>query len=279
LPLTKGRVMLRVGAVSYLNTRPLIYGLHERLQGIGTLSLNLPSRLADDLSRGSLDVALIPSIEYFRGGNRGYRIISDAAIACRGPVWSVRLLSRVPVQQIQTLALDVGSRTSAALVRLLMQRVYNIDPHTLPLALEQLPETVDADAVLLIGDRAMHPPAGIYHEIIDLGQWWNQLTGLPFVFAMWVARAGIDCQQLEAILGQCRDDGLQNVDEIARLEAGPNGLTIIDLRRYLTEHLHFYLGSDECLALNAYREGVTSAGLLDALPDPAPVLNTTTHLP
>jgi predicted solute-binding protein len=108
--------MLRVGAVSYLNTRPLIYGLQQRLQGMGTLSLNLPSRLADELAAGSLDVALVPSIEYFRGAWRGYRIVSDAAIACRGPVWSVRLLSRVPVAQVRSLALDVGSRTSHAVI-------------------------------------------------------------------------------------------------------------------------------------------------------------------
>ena len=88
--------MIRIGAVSYLNTKPLICGLRERLGSVGELSLNLPSRLAADLAAARLDVALIPSVEYFRG--RDYRIVSDAAIACRGPVWSVRLLSRVPVK-------------------------------------------------------------------------------------------------------------------------------------------------------------------------------------
>ena len=256
--------MLRVGAVSYLNTRPLIYGLQQRLSGTGELSLNLPSRLAEDLAAGALDVALIPSIEFFRGAGRGYRVISNAAIACRGPVWSVRLLSRVPIEQIRTLALDVGSRTSAALVQVLLRRAHGIAPQTIPLSLEQLPESVDADAVLLIGDRAMHPAAGVYHEIIDLGQWWNRVTGLPFVFAMWVARADVDVQRLEAILEECRDQGLQNAEQIARAEAGPNGLTVSDLQRYFTEHLQFYLGADEWTALEAYRDGVTAAGLLDS---------------
>jgi chorismate dehydratase len=265
--------MLRVGAVSYLNTRPLIYALQQRLQGIGTLSLNLPSRLADELAAGSLDVALVPSIEYFRGAWRGYRILSDAAIACRGPVWSVRLLSRVPVAQIQSLALDVGSRTSAALVQILLKRAHGIAPQTLPLALEQLPESIDADAVLLIGDRAMHPPAGVYHEIIDLGQWWQELTGLPFVFAMWVARADAACEPLEEILCECRDQGLRHVSQIARAEAGLHGLTVADLQRYFTEHLHFYLGDDEWAALKAYRDGVVSAGLLGPFPDPPEMLN------
>lgn len=256
--------MLRVGAVSYLNTRPLIYGLQQRLAGIGSLSLNLPSRLAEDLAAGELDVALIPSVEFYRGAGRGYRVISDAAIACRGPVWSVRLLSRVPIEQIKTLALDVGSRTSAALVQVLLRRAHGIVPRTLPLTLEQLPESVEADAVLLIGDRAMHPPAGVYHEIIDLGQWWNRLTGLPFVFAMWVARPGVDVQQLETILQQCRDEGRQHAEQIARAEAGPHGLTVSDLERYFTEHLQFYLGADERAALEAYRAEVVAAGLLDA---------------
>ncbi len=256
--------MLRIGAVSYLNTRPLVYGLHERLAGIGSLALNLPSRLAEDLAAGNLDVALIPSVEFFRGAGRGYQVISDAAIACRGPVWSVRLLSRVPIEQIKTLALDVGSRTSAALVQVLLHRAHGIAPQTVPLPLEQLPESVDADAVLLIGDRAMHPPAGVYHEIVDLGQWWNRLTGLPFVFAMWVARPGVDVQQLAEILQQSRDEGLRHAEQIARAEAGPHGLTVSDLQRYFTEHLQFFLGADEWAALETYRDDVVAAGLLDS---------------
>jgi chorismate dehydratase len=255
---------IRVGAVSYLNTRPLIYGLRERLAGIGTLSLNLPSRLADDLSNGSLDVALIPSVEYFRGLERGYRIISDAAITCRGPVWSVRLLSRVPIPEIRTLALDVGSRTSAALVQLLLRRAHGISPRTVPLEMEQLPESAAADAVLLIGDRAMHPPAGVYREIIDLGDWWNRLTGLPFVFAMWVARADVDCNLLEPILSQARDEGLRHLRQISEVEAGPHGLTVDDLLRYFEHHLQFTLGPDQLSGLQTYHAGVIEAGLLAA---------------
>ena len=252
--------MLRIGAVSYLNTRPLIHGLRERLQGTGSLELNLPSRLAEDLSTGKLDIALIPSAEYFRGLSRGYTIVSDAVIACRGPVWSVRLLSRVPISQIQTLALDVGSRTSAALVQILLSRHAGVRPHTIPLEMEQVPENVDADAILMIGDRAMHPPAGVYHEIIDLGQWWQEATGLPFVFAMWVARPGIELGNLESILADSREDGVRDIDSIARAEAGPNGLTIDDLKRYFTDNLHFYLGEPERQALAAFHAGLIETG-------------------
>ncbi len=252
--------MLRIGAVSYLNTRPLIHGLRDRLRGIGSLELNLPSRLAEDLSNGKLDVALIPSAEYFRGLSRGYSIVSDAAIACRGPVWSVRLLSRVPISQIQVLALDVGSRTSAALVQILLCRHAGVRPRTIPLEMEQVPENIDADAILMIGDRAMHPPSGVYHEIIDLGQWWREVTGLPFVFAMWVARPGIELGDLESILANSREDGIRNIDSIARAEAGPNGLTVDDLKRYFTDSLHFYLGEPERQALAAFHAGLIETG-------------------
>src|ERR687891_1633128 len=100
---------MRIGAVSYLNTKPLVYGLAE-LAPQHELAFDLPSRLADDLAAGKLDVALIPSIEFF--AHDSYTIVSDACIACRGPVMSVKLFSRVPLEQIGTLALDEGSRTS-----------------------------------------------------------------------------------------------------------------------------------------------------------------------
>ena len=104
---------MRIGAVSYLNTKPLVYGLAD-LAPQHELVYDLPSRLADRLAAGALDVALIPSVEYFQRPD--YEIVSDACIACRGPVRSVKLLSRVPLESIRTLALDEGSRTSAVLV-------------------------------------------------------------------------------------------------------------------------------------------------------------------
>ena len=187
----KDKKMLRIGAVSYLNTKPLIHGLEERLGDQGSLNLALPSQLADMLRSGVLDVALIPSVEYFRGAmdeNAEYRVISNAAIACRGPVWSVRLLSRVPTKQIKLLAMDEGSRTSAAMVRILLSEMHGIQPATVPFPMDTSAESVDADAVLMIGDRAMHPERGVYQEIWDLGDRWCRHTELPFVFAMWVAR-------------------------------------------------------------------------------------------
>jgi chorismate dehydratase len=125
--------IVRVGAVSYLNSKPLI----EDLPGLlpeANVSLDYPSRLADQLSAGDLDVALIPSVEYMRGAD--YEIISDACVATRGPVLSVKLYSRVDPGAIQTLALDEGSRTSATLARIMLLERYGVDPARKPLPIE-----------------------------------------------------------------------------------------------------------------------------------------------
>lgn len=252
--------MTRIGAVSYLNTKPLIHGLEDALESGDSLTLDLPSRLASQLESGELDVALIPSVEYFRG--RDYRIVSDAAIACRGPVWSVRLASRVPVKDIRRLALDEGSRTSAAMVRILLWQMHGLKPETTVFSIDQSPESVDADAVLIIGDRAMHPERGVYHEIWDLGDRWCRYTELPFVFAMWVARPGVDVDRLAVVLQSCRDSGVDALESIAGEYAASHGLTNEDLHRYFAENLHFRLGKREMSGLDRFRLGCQQLGLI-----------------
>ena len=270
--------MLRVGAVSYLNTKPLIHTLAEQLGHRGTLSLDLPSRLADDLALGDLDVALIPSVEFFRGHadpDCGYEIISDAAIACRGPVWSVRLLSRVPTDQIRRLALDEGSRTSAAMVRILLHEMHGLQPETIPMRMDQSPESVDADAILMIGDRAMHPARGVYRTIWDLGDRWCRHTELPFVFAPWVARKGfadkgISREELVEMLEASRDRGIESLEEIADTESADHGLTKEDVHRYFAENLHFRLGPGERFGLETFRQKAIQMGFAPAFPRAEP---------
>ena len=132
-PTSVQRRPVRIGAVTYLNTKPLVSGLSDETPDI-EMVYDYPSRLADRLRQGSLDIALIPSIEYLR--NPSYRIVSDACIACRGPVLSVKLLSRVPRRSIQTLALDAGSRTSGILARILLWERFQLRPQleVLPIA-------------------------------------------------------------------------------------------------------------------------------------------------
>ena len=240
---------VRVGAVSYLNTKPLVYGLADRSSEID-LVYDFPSRLADRLEGGELDIALIPSIEYLR--HPGYTIVSDACIGCRGPVLSVKLLSRRPMAQIRTLALDEGSRTSAVMVQILLKARFGLSPR-----LQLLPHGADltqaaADAVLLIGDRAIHPPAGVYRECWDLGDQWCQWAELPFVFAMWVARPGVDFGGLEAELAAARDAGVANLESIARVESPRVGLDYEQTLGYLRDNLYFYLGSRERRGLDRF---------------------------
>lgn len=240
---------IRVGAVRYLNTKPLVFNLREFAPSI-ELVYDLPSRLADALAAGDLDVALIPSVEVFH--NPQYTIVSDACIACRGPVWSVKLFARVPAVQIHTLALDEGSRTSVALVQILLSQRYGIRPRLEPLPIGQLPADSSADAVLLIGDRAIHPPAGRFAEVWDLGEQWCHWSQLPFVFAMWAARPGIDTQVVGEALSLARDEGLANLESIARDEAASVGLTAGECLHYLRDNLHFELGSRERQGLQLF---------------------------
>ena len=240
---------IRVGAVSYLNTRPLI----ENLTGFGNqidLTLDLPSRLADQLREGELDVALIPVIEYFRAGN--YSMLPNIAIASRGPVLSVTLFSKVPWSDIRTLALDVGSRTSAALTQILLQKRHGIRPQVVPLRLNQEAESINTDAVLLIGDRAMKACLPGFPHAFDLGQEWFDWTGLPFVFAVWAVRQGVDLREVEHAFYEAKQFGLSRVGIIAQREAPALGLDPGFCRRYLNHIIQFDLGPREEAGLKRF---------------------------
>lgn len=254
----QSRTRTRVGAVNYLNTKPLIYQF-ERFAPGADLVLDLPSRLADQLAAGTLDVALIPSIEFFHDPT--YTIVSDACIACRGPVFSVKLFSRGPIESIRTLSLDEGSRTSVALVRILLNERYGISPQLEPLPIGASLEATDADAVLLIGDRAIHSPAGQFEAVWDLGDEWCRWAELPFVFATWVARAGVELAGLDTALAEARDAGVMHIDEIAGREAAKLGLTRPQCVAYLRDNLHFQLGPREQRGLELFYRKASELGL------------------
>jgi len=241
--------MVRIGAVNYLNTKPLVYGLAERAPQ-AEIIYDLPSRLADGLAEGRFDVALIPSVEFFQDPE--YTLVSDACIGCRGPVLSVKLFCRKPVREVQSLALDEGSRTSVALVQILLEQRFGVRPQLLPLPIGDRVEDTPADAVLLIGDRAIHPPADRFEVVWDLGDQWCRWTELPFVFAMWVARDGMDLKGIDAALSQARDDGINHLDLIAEREAADVELSVPQCRTYLTDNLYFRLGPREFRGLERF---------------------------
>lgn len=276
---------LRLGAVSYLNTKPLIEGLEVKLtlsprshagdshsqaaSPLGNLLLDLPSRLADRLLKNLLDVALIPSVEYFRGPSN-WTIVSNACIACRGPVRSVRLLFRCPPDRVRTLALDEGSRTSAALSQVMLHERFGIRPELIPLPITADFYQAEADAVLVIGDRAMQLESGRFVADWDLGQQWCQWTGLPFVFAMWVSALPTEAatrQLVTNLLEECRDLGVENVEKIARRESSIYHLTVEDCLHYFTRQLHFHLGPAELAGLERFRLLASQLGLIPVQDD------------
>jgi chorismate dehydratase len=249
---------VRIGAVEYLNSRPLICDL-ELLAPGAELVLDVPSRLADGLAAERLDVALIPVIEYFRG--QDYSIIPEIAIASRGPVLSVTVFSRVPWSRVRTLALDEGSRTSAALTQVLLRRRYDCMPKMVSLPLGQPAEAVEADAVLLIGDRAMREALPGFAYCYDLGQEWYEWTGLPFVYAVWAVRHGADLGPVGQALSDAKHRGLARVGRLAYDEAGRLGLDPAFCRRYLTNIIRFDLGPPELAGLKHFYSLACEMGL------------------
>ena len=254
---------LRVGAVSYLNTKPLVHGLEDALPG-AELVYDLPSRLADSLASGELDVALVPSIEL--ASHPSWKIVSDACIACRGPVLSVKLMFRVPPAQVRRLVLDEGSRTSAIMAQVLLKELYGVEPSLSTLPIGADPAQAEADAILIIGDRAIHSRDAEFEEVWDLGDRWCRWAELPFVFAMWVARPGVFTEEAAAAFSAARDQGCANFGVIAQTHAGPMNLPLQVVEEYLSRNLYFYLGPNELSGLSLFYQKAASLCFIDNVP-------------
>ena len=256
---------LRIGAVSYLNTKPLVFGLDEVTPPVDVI-YEVPSRLADSLSASKLDVGLIPVVEAI--SNPQYTIVSEACIACRGPVGSVKLFSRVPFEQIKTLALDEGSRTSVILTRVILSQKFQVEPECEKLPIDQPWLESKTDAALVIGDRAMHGldrskqlEHGFEFEM-DLGEFWNRWTKLPFVFAVWAARPTVELGYVDELLTTARDAGLKNIEAICQAAESERGFDRDECREYLTRNLHFHLGPTEKQGMNLFFEYANRQELL-----------------
>lgn len=249
---------IRVGAVNYLNTKPLVERLTDFAPNLD-LSFDLPSRLADKLAAGELDVGLIPVIEYFRGDN--YSFVPGVGIGSRGPVLSVTLFSRVPWADIRSVALDEGSRTSAALTHILLRKRYGVRPRVEPLPIDAPAEAADTDAVLLIGDRAMRACLPAHRYAYDLGQEWADWTGRPFVYAVWAVRDGVDLGDTADAFRRAKEYGLAHAGAIAAREAPALGLDAGYCRRYFTNIINYDLGPAELAGLRRYYELAADLGL------------------
>lgn len=253
--------MIRLGAVSYLNTRPLVHGL-ERQSERFSLRFDVPARCAELLHAGAVDLGLIPSIEY---PGHDYCIVPGVSIASDGPVASVAIFSKVPTEHIRSIALDTSSRTSVALLRVLCARWFDIEPRlvSMPPDLERM--IAACDAALVIGDNALfaeHEPLGL--EKVDLGEEWIGMTGLPFVYAFWAGRPGTLGAADIAALQNARDSGLTATATIGReaFPASPDKAARADL--YLRENVKYALGEPEISGLKRFYDLAAEVGVLPA---------------
>lgn len=249
--------------VSYLNTVPLVWGmLHGRQRDLFDLSFAIPAECADRLADGRADIGIVPSVELNR---QKLEIIRGTGIACHAAVRSILLISKVPFEQIRSFATDSCSRTSVALSRVILKRKFGVEPelHSQPPHLGSMLE--NCDAALIIGDAALVlEPEKIPFHVLDLGTEWTGMTGLPMVFAVWAARAGLPQQDPEPFLESLRF-GMQHIDDIARAEHGKLGISEALAREYLTRNIVFELGEREYAGLERF------LAYAAALPAPAEV--------
>lgn len=257
---------VRIGAVAYLNARPLVYGLERGLGGSGIeLSYAVPSLLADQMAAAALDVALLPIVELARLPD--LELVPGLGIVTCGRSRSVLLITHRPLGEIRSVALDRDSRTSNILAQLLFAEVWQRRPEFAlgPAALDDALEYYDA--VVRIGDKALFepPPDGAF--VHDLGEVWTAKTGLPFVFAGWAARAGVVDRQLYRLLHVSRRAGSQAVRRIAD-EYVWNGVRNPSVAlAYLTEHIRFRLGAAELQAVRTFFRAAHAHGLIDSIPE------------
>ncbi len=253
---------LRLGAVSYLNTKPLVYGL-DACPDQFDVRFDVPSQCATLLHDGQVDLGLIPAIEYLRGD---YRIVPDVSIASDGAVATVAVFTRKAIEDVKTLALDLSSRTSVALTRVLCARHWRIAPSFIAAEPDLDAMLARADAALVIGDPAFDiDPVKQKVTKVDLGAEWKAMTGLPFVYAMWVGRPGAATPAQCRALQQARDRGLAHLDDIAREVSG--GHAELERRSlvYLRDNLKYGLGESELAGLRRFHELATEIGVVPEL--------------
>jgi chorismate dehydratase len=256
---------IRLGAVSYLNTRPLVHGLEQQADRF-SVRFDVPAKCAELLHAGEVDLGLIPSIEY---PGHDYRIVPGLSIASDGPVASVAIFSKVATEDIRSIALDTSSRTSIALLRVLCARRFEIEPRFVGMQPDLARMLGDCDAALVIGDNALftdHDALGL--EKVDLGEEWVRMTGLPFVYAFWAGRPGVVHPEDTASLQQARDRGVAATATIGRqsFPGNPERAARADL--YLRENVKYALGEPEVAGLRRFYELAAEVGVLPSAEAP-----------
>lgn len=238
---------IKVAAVSYLNTKPLLYGI-ERSSVMNDIDLvvDYPSELAKSLREGSIDMALLPvaALHEIPGGH----IVSDYGIASDGNVASVCIFSQVPMEEITSVYLDYQSRSSVRLAKLLLEKHWNKK-----VEYKQAPENyIDyingTTAGVIIGDRALRQ-LNNFNCIYDLATGWKDFTGLDFIFAAWIANKELPANFVAAF-NEANAEGLKHLDEVV----AENPFPYYDLKTYYTENIKFYLDEEKRKGMEKFFE-------------------------
>lgn len=239
----------RIGSVPYLNARPLIYGIEDRVE------LCVPARLADLMSAGRLEAGLAPVAEVLRHDR--YDVLDGIAIASRGPVKSVFLAHRQPMEKLTRVAVDPASRSSVWLLRVLLKRRYGIEPEFYPRPAGA--KLSEHEAMMLIGDEALWYASRHPQPVWDLGEAWREMTGLPFVYAVWALQRGVaTATTLPQLLRQAKANGLAHVEEIGQDAAE---------REYLTRNVWYELGEPEKQGLRRFQQYLVEMKLIERAHD------------
>lgn len=263
---------LRISAISYLNTAPLMWDFeHGKAGGEFEISYTVPSLCAKALAEGSADIGIIPAAAYTQ--IPGLQVLPDVAIASRRAVRSILLVSQIPVELVRTVALDTSSMTSVALTKILLEKWMGGGRTFTAMEPDIEKMLNECDAGLLIGDPALKIDRQMYHTV-DLAEEWIRYTGKPFVFAFWAVRGtalgeadpAID---IPGVFRESRDHGLrpENVGEISRQWSPRIGLSEADVRSYLNENIYYRLDSGCLEGLRLFYRYAAEMGLLPTAPE------------
>jgi len=247
----------RVGAVRFFNARPLTYGLEKRPDI--ELQLKEPAQLGEALVEGTIEVGMVPSIDY-QLCQKELTIIPVGAIGSREEVLTVRVFSQIPLEEIDHLACDTSSHTSVVLVQIIWQLCYGRK-----LTVEPLKNDIQSEAaILLIGDKVI-PQLGQWRYELDLGRAWSKLTELPFVYAVWAVLAGTQTDELTNILLGASRQGQRNIDDIVNCFAGGHGFDHELGHKYFTDNIIFDFGPAQQQALKHFYQLAFQMGLIPEL--------------
>lgn len=263
---------LRISAISYLNTAPLMWDFERGRAGQSfNISYTLPSACAGALGEGTADIGIIPAAAYTQ--IPGLQVLPDVAIASRRAVRSILLVSKVPIEEVRSVALDTSSMTSVALTKVLFEKWLGGARTYEPMAPNVEEMLAKHDAALVIGDPALKIDRSRYLTL-DLAEEWIRYTGKPFVFAFWAVRgAGLDEKDpsldLAAVFRDSRDHGLQSsgLNQIAREWAPRLNISEADVRSYLTENIHYQLDAGCLEGLRLFYRYAAEIGALPAAPE------------